>query len=111
MEQIIYSLLRRTPMLLLCVIGIAVALIRWRVHPRVSLLVLIAMAMELFLSILFTFVFYGMGTFAVRYGIENSWWLYTVLYFVQDILFSIVLILLIRAALIHRNVSGHAIIA
>lgn len=92
-------------MLVLCVLGMVVAVIRWKVHPGASLLVLIALGMELILSIVFMLLFFGLGTFAVSYAIPSSAWMYTGLYFLQDIFFAIVIILLVKAALTDRQVA------
>ena len=92
-------------MLLLCGIGIVVALIRWKIHPRVSMLVLIALSMELILSIVFMFLFFGIGVLSLRYAIPGSSWLYTALYVVQSIFFSIMVILFVKAAFTDRPAS------
>jgi hypothetical protein len=103
----LYMLLRRIPMLLVMIGGGAVAVARWKLHPRLSLLALLAV------------IFYFVEAFAlltVRYFIPD--WitsmklapstvntLFTAISVLDDFAFAIIIILLVAAAFSGRRAT------
>ncbi|MCM3872179.1 MAG: hypothetical protein ND895_15965 [Pyrinomonadaceae bacterium] len=102
--ELVYLLARRLPIILLALVGIVLAIARWKRHPRVSLLTAIGMGVFLSQSLFFMFVYY----FLPR--LRDSGWtydsigrLYAVAQVCQDFLFAGVIILLVVAAFSQRH--------
>lgn len=99
-----YLLLRRLPIILLALVGILLAIVRWKRHPKVSLLTAFGMGLFLFQSLTFMFVYYFLPRLVDRgwtYGSVNH--LYTLAQICQDFLFAGVIILLVAAAFSQRR--------
>jgi len=103
----LYMLLRRLPMLIVMIGGGAVAVARWKVHPRSSLLTVFA--------VIFYFV-EAIALLTVRYFIPvwiNSMklapnsvnTLFTAISVLDDFAFGIIIILLVAAAFSGRRVT------
>jgi hypothetical protein len=90
-------------MFVVAVVGIIVALILWRHHPKVSLLTLAGLGLQLAVSLVFMLIFQVAARALTRVGALEGQSAYTVLYIVQDVFFSVVLILLVAAALAQRR--------
>ena len=99
------ALLQRSPFLLIILVGILFSIVRWRRHPKASLLTLIALGFYLAKLFVFTSVNYAIPTLRESmqwsYGAANN--LYSALHVLNDIGFSIVLILLVAAAFANRR--------
>src|ERR1051325_706489 len=100
-----YLLLRRSVLLVVILIGLLLALIRWKKHPRVSLLTILGLIVYLIDSYTFAFIFHYLprwfGTF--RITPSNMSILDSVLQLIDDFGFAAVLILLVAAAFSQRN--------
>ncbi len=99
------SLLQRSPLLLLVLAGILFSIVRWRRHPKASLLTVIALVFYLIKIFLFTAFNYWIPPLRESmhwsYAAANN--LYTVLHVVNDIGFAIVIVLLVAAAFANRT--------
>ena len=98
-------LVRRLPMLLVCLGGSVFAVLRWKRHPRVSLMTLIALLLYLIEGIVFIAFLYWVPDLmqAMRLSSKASGWLYTIIFFFEDFVFVAVLLLLVGAALTGRR--------
>jgi predicted neutral ceramidase superfamily lipid hydrolase len=95
---ILYVFARRTPLILVVLGGIIFAVVRWKRHPRVSLLTILGLAFFLMETTLFTFLTYAI----VRWFLGGQVFS-TVLYVVDDIAYAAVIILLVAAAFTGRS--------
>ncbi len=94
------AFLRRSPVILIAVVGIVVALVRWKGYPKVSLLTLLGMGLLLVQAVVFTIIFSLVSTwFGKAQGI------YFLYYLIQDFFQALVIILLVTAALSQRSLS------
>jgi hypothetical protein len=102
-----YFLLRWAPMLLLILGGIVFSLIRWRRHPRVSVLTFIALAFFLIVSLVYATVLYRLPFLFERLRVDYAsyWIFYTVLHVLYDIAYAFVIVLLVAAAFSQRQVK------
>lgn len=100
-----YVLLRRLPVLLLLLAGILFAIIRWKRHPKVSVLTVLGLGLFLLQSLAFTFVYFFLPRLQERAGWSprNTNNLYTVVEVCQDMFYSIVIVLLVGAAFSQRK--------
>ena len=98
-------LVRRLPMLLLCLGGTIFALVRWKRHPRASLMTIIALLLYLVEGIIFIAFLYWVPDLmqAMRLSSKASGWFYTIIFFFEDFFFVAVLLLLVGAALTGRR--------
>ena len=96
---------RRLPMLLLALGGIAFAIIRWRLHPRASLMTVVALAIYLVDMVIYTMLLYWLPSLIepMRMSPSGSRWFYSVVYFIEDIVFAVTIILLVAAAFADRK--------
>jgi hypothetical protein len=95
---------RRWPMLLLVLAGILVALVRWKRHPKVSLLTVSGLGLFILQSLTFGSVFYLLPRLHDRgfsYGNINN--LYLIIEVCRDIFYSAVIVLLVSAVLTQRS--------
>ena len=113
--DVAYLLLGRLPIILLALVGIVLAVARWKRHSRVSLLTVLGLGLFLFQSLAFMFLY----TFLPRL-VDRGWayasinHLYTLAQVCQDFLFAGVIILLVVAAFSQRhsqisNVESNAV--
>lgn len=98
-------LARRLPMVLLALGGIAFAVVRWRRHPRASLITALALAIYLFDMVVYTLVLYWLPTVVdpMNLSPSASRWFYSVVYFIEDIVIAVTIILLVAAAFADRK--------
>ncbi len=97
---------RRSPVILVVIAGLIFALVRWKRHPRVSLMTSLALFLYLVRLLLFTtFNYYLPNLFAGVFHAsdEGVSWAYTVLFFFEDLAFAGILILLVAAAFSQRG--------
>ena len=102
-----YLLLRRSILLVVIFAGLVIAFIRWKRHPRVSLLTVLGLGFYLFESTAFAFVFHYLprGFDTLRLTARSIGILDSVLQLLDDFSFAAVLILLVAAAFSRRRVT------
>lgn len=104
MSDITYFLLPRTPPLVLALVGILIALVLWKRHPKVSLLASLGLVLFLVESLTFMSVYYYLPRL-----IRTGWTLsdvntvFMVAQVCQDCLFAVVIVLLVAAAFSSRQ--------
>ncbi|MGH9906200.1 MAG: hypothetical protein ACRD8U_11550 [Pyrinomonadaceae bacterium] len=101
MEYFLYATLKRSPVLLVAFAGMVLAVLTWKRHPGISLRTLIGLSLFWAQWLIFTIAFYFGAILANLFG--HRQWFETGLYFVQDLVFAVILILLVSAALARRN--------
>ena len=96
---------RRLPILLLILGGSALAIVRWRRHPRSSLMTLLALVIYLIEAILFTLLLYWLPElmYSMKLSPKASSWLYTIIFFLEDFVMALIIILLVGAAFSGRS--------
>ena len=102
-------LARRSPMFLLSLGVIVFAIVRWKRHPRVSLMTMLAFVVYTVEGTLFSVFLYWlprlMDTMRLPpRGTEN---LYFVLFFFEDFVFALIIILLVGAAFSGRGAHAN----
>jgi len=99
------SLAERTPMLLLALIAIVIAFVRWRRHPGVSGLIALAFILYLFKSFAFAFLFRWLPSAgeAMRLSSESYDILFMLMGLFNDLFFAVVLLMLVVAAFSKRS--------
>jgi len=107
---LLFFLARRSPMLLLSLGGIIFAIVRWKRHPRVSLMTVLALAIHMFEGILFAVFLYWLPSVIYkispsRAAVDNTFF---VLFFLEDFVFALVIILLVGAAFTGRVAQDEA---
>lgn len=99
------SLLQRSPLLLVVLAGILFSIVRWRRHPKASLITLIGLVFYLIKFFGFTALNYWIPSLRESmhwsYATANN--LYTVLHVVNDFAFAIVIVLFVAAAFVNRR--------
>lgn len=96
---------RRLPMLLLALGGIVFALMRWKLHPRASLMTIVALGIYLVDMVVYTMILYWLPSIVgpMRMSASVSRFFYSVVYFIEDIVFAVTIILLVAAAFANRK--------
>ena len=98
-------LLRRAPMLLLALGGIGFAIVRWKRHPRASLMTVLGLGLYLVEGFVYTGIIYGLPK--LTQGMNLSYVqispIYTALSVLDDFAFAAVIILLVAAAFAGRK--------
>ena len=97
-------------MLLLAVAGMIIAAMRWKRHPRVSLLTIIAMIIYVVDAFVLSFLIYYVPPmfYNTRSPTAVSW-VYFFLYFFDDFVIAATIVLLVAAAFIGRRSLLHGI--
>lgn len=92
-------------MLLLVLGGSAFAIIRWKRHPRVSLMTVLAMVIYFVEGVIFLAILYWLPDMmqSMRLSSKASGWLYSLIFFFEDFIFALVIILLVGAAFTKRE--------
>ncbi len=102
--EITYFLLPRTPILLLALVGILIAIVRWKRHPKVSVLTFLGLGLFLIQSLTFMFVYYYLPRLPqTGWALSSMNTLFSVVQVCQDFLFAIVIVLLVTAAFSSRQ--------
>jgi hypothetical protein len=111
LRYLLLLFLQRSPILLMIVIGLVFAIIRWRRHPSVSLLT--AIALVIYVIKIFTFALINYWLPNLRFSLHVSYAainnLYILLSVLSDIAFAIVLLILVIAAFLKRQTLAPAI--
>jgi len=96
---------RRLPMLLLALGGIVIAFMRWKLHPRASLMTVIALGIYLVDMVVYTLILYWLPSIVdpMRMSSSASRFFYSVVYFIEDIVVAVTIILLAAAAFTNRK--------
>ena len=96
---------RRLPMLLLVLGGIVFALMRWKAHPRASLMTIVALGIYLVDMVVYTMILYWLPSIVepMRMSTSATRFFYSVVYFIEDIAFAVTIILLVAAAFADRK--------
>lgn len=99
-----YLLLGRLPIILLALVGIVLAIARWKRHSKVSLLTVFGLGLFLFQSLTFMFLYSFLPRLLDRgWTYQSINHLYTLAQVCQDFLFAGVIILLVAAAFSQRH--------
>jgi len=103
--------LRRSPMLLLAVVGSLFAIIRWKRHPRASLLTVLALVLYLIDAFIVSTIFFYIPAMTRRFELSSSAidWLFFCVYFIADFVPALTIILLVAAAFIGRRQTSDSI--
>lgn len=101
---------RRLPMLLLALGGIVFAIIRWKSYPRASLMTVVALAIYLVDMVVYTMILYWLPNLVepMRMSASASRFFYSVVYFIEDIVMAVTIILLVAAAFADRKAKPSA---
>jgi hypothetical protein len=96
---------RRLPMLLLALGGIVFALMRWKLHPRASLMTIVALGIYLVDMVVYTMILYWLPSIVepMRMSTSASRFFYSVVYFIEDIVMAVTILLLVAAAFANRK--------
>jgi hypothetical protein len=96
---------RRLPMLLLALGGIVFAFMRWKSHPRASLMTVVALGIYLVDMVVYTLILYWLPGLVepMRMSASASRFFYSVVYFIEDIVMAVTIILLVAAAFANRK--------
>jgi hypothetical protein len=104
-QYLLTMMLQRAPVLLVLLGGMIFAVVRWRRHPKVSLLTLVALALYLIKLLLFTALSYAVPqireSMHLSYAVANN--MFEVLSVLSDISFAVIIVLLVAAAFIRRG--------
>lgn len=102
-------LLRRLPMLLVLVAGFIFSIVRWKRHPGVSLMTMIALALYVIEFIVYAAVLYWMPSLREALHMSDSSFgnLYIVIYVLDDFAYAAVIVLLVAAAMTGRRSTTH----
>jgi hypothetical protein len=108
--NVLITLARRSPMLLLALGGSIFAILRWKRHPRVSLMTVSAMVIYMIDAVVFQIFLYYFPFMIrnVQVSPKAIDWLYFFIFFFQDFVFAIITILLVAAAFSQRNATPAA---
>ena len=92
-------------MILLALAGIVFAIVRWRRHPRVSLMTILALVINLVNMLVFTLILYWLPEFsrALHLSPNGIDWTYTIFEILDDFVYAGILILLVAAAFSKRG--------
>jgi uncharacterized membrane protein YoaK (UPF0700 family) len=101
----LYMFARRIPMLLVTLGGIVFAITRWKRHPRVSLITVLALALYWVEAFVFLCIRYWLPNLVVSLKLSSSGInaLFVVISVLDDFAFAVVIILLVAAAFSGRK--------
>ena len=94
-------------MLLLAAGGIVFALIRWKLHPRVSLMTVIALVLLVIDIFFYTTILYFLPDIFRPMNLSSKAvdWLFFFVYFFDDFVYALIIILLFMAAFSQRSAT------
>jgi hypothetical protein len=95
--------LQRSPALFVVFIGIIFALVRWRRHPKVSLVTIAALLLYLFKFVVFTGLYYSVPQITTHVAADLGPTLFFTLDVLSDIASAAVIVLLVVAAFMKRQ--------
>lgn len=92
-------------MLLLCLGGVVFAIVRWKRHPRASLMTVLGLGLYFLEGFIYTGVLYGLPklTDAMHLSYVQIGPIYTALYVLDDFAFAAVIILMVAAIFTGRR--------
>lgn len=98
-------MVRRLPMILLVLGGIGFAFMRWKSSPRAALMTFVALGIYLVDLVVYTMILYWLPKIVepMRMSPSGSRWFYSVIYFIEDIVMAVTIILLVAAAFADRK--------
>ncbi len=98
-------LARRAPAILVALVGIVFAIVRWKRHPTVSLITCIALVIYFLRIVGFTLLNYYLPNIGHAFHLSDSQVdsAYTVMFVFEDFVYAVVLIILVAAAFIGRR--------
>jgi hypothetical protein len=101
----LWALLQRLPVLLVILAGIVFSLLRWKRHPKASLITVIALVFYFFKFFAFTALNYWLPILreSMQWSYATADNLYTVVQVVNDFCFAMVLVLLVAAVYVGRR--------
>ena len=105
-SYLFYIFAGRIPLFLLLLGGIGFAFMRWNRHPRVSFLTILGLFFYLLESIFFTFIVFLLPNLLrteARFVASDSF--YTVLFLLDDIAYTAVIIVLVSAVFTQRKLE------
>jgi hypothetical protein len=104
--NVLVTLARRSPMLLLALGGSIFAILRWKRHPRVSIMTVSALVIYMIDAVVFQiFLYYFPVMIRSVESPKTIDWLYFFVFFFQDFVFVIIIVLLVAAAFSQRNAT------
>jgi hypothetical protein len=102
LSSLLLLLARKSPLILVLLAGLACAVIRWRRHPRASLLASIGITLYIIDIFVISVVYYVLPGQLSRIQISISSQIYMVIQILDDLVYSAILILLVSAAFSER---------
>jgi hypothetical protein len=104
-RYLLMSFLQRTPLFLVLVAGLVIAFVRWKRHPRISLLTVIGIVLYSIKIVAFTAFNYWVPALreSMHWSYATAISLYTVLHVFSDIGFAIFIVILVVAAFLQRR--------
>jgi ABC-type multidrug transport system permease subunit len=92
-------------MLLIALGGIIFAVLRWKRHPRVSLMTVLALIVYLFDAVFYSVFLYWLPelTGSMRLSSDTMRWVYSSIYFCEDIVYAAIILLIVAAAFTGRQ--------
>lgn len=105
MRFVLLMILRRVPMLLVVLGGIGFSIVRWKRHPRVSLMTLLGLVIYFLETLFFIVLLHNLVGLheALHLSYRQISYLQTMLFVFDDFAYAAVLILLVTAAFTQRG--------
>ena len=102
---LLYLLVKKSILLLLVLGGMGFAIARWKRHPRVSLMTVLALGLYLLETLTFAVLYHVLPNFfySLKLTAQNISTLESVLQIIDDFAYAAVLILLVSAAFTERG--------
>src|SRR5947207_15811893 len=104
-QYLLAMILQRAPLLLVLLGGILFSIVRWKRHPKVSLITLIGLVLYIVHFLVFTSLTYSVLTFRETmhwsYAAANN--IFEVLNVLSDISFAIIIVIMVTAAFTGRG--------
>jgi hypothetical protein len=95
----------RSPMLIFAVAGIVFALTRWKLSSRAATMTMVALAVYLIDMVVYTTILYWLPTAvdSLKVSATATRFFYSVVYFIEDIVYATMIVLLVAAAFTDRK--------
>lgn len=102
------DMLIQSPIIIVVIVGIILAIVRWRRHSTVSLITIVCLAFLLIHIFVFSAVFTFLPFILNRTGVETDSYrfIFQVVSFISILIDAIIFALLLAAALMKRNVQN-----
>src|SRR5215471_11876213 len=104
-RYLLLSFLQRTPLFLVLLGGLLVALGRWNRHSSVSLITAVGIVLYIIKLVVFSALSYWVPTLrsSMDWSYETVNNVFTVIHILSDIGYALFIIVLVTAAFLHRN--------